>query len=113
MGAMTFESPRLAAFSALNFLWPLSTEWEWDGLVCESTFVGASGVQASRYLWSRVVTSHDAGFVDVFGQTSCAPHGGAVADFHTHTPSAETAPSIWEITMISITQMAGQNSSFT
>ena len=75
-----------AAIGAMRFLWPWSSVsgWEWGGFVCRLP-VG--------YFWSRVVTSHDQGVVDVFDLASCTPYGSPVAVFHTHTPSGQTTPS--------------------
>jgi hypothetical protein len=90
-GIRAFTDPQLAAFAALNFLWPFSVDWEWGGFVCDSTLVSANGDVTRTYLWSRLVTSRLQHKVDFPSDLTCAPHGAEVSRFHTH-PHIDGAP---------------------
>jgi hypothetical protein len=82
-----YQDAETAALAALDFIFPFAAGQgvEWGGLICAQ--------DGGRYLWSRLVTSHLAESVDVFGLTQCAPYGTAVANYHTHTLTGEAFPS--------------------
>jgi hypothetical protein len=69
-----------AAFEMMDALRKLATKWEYGGMICK---------RGEDYLWTRLETSEDAGFVDVIGLAGpdCANAGASiVADVHVHLP---------------------------